>query len=422
MVYIEARPKGAPTSWRVQWRLPGVKEDNRQSCSFSLPDLAGEASELIDAHRRAITDTEVYRVLGERHGDAGAGPDGEAASSLPIFERVVVDTWWLKQLDRAEATRANYWCSVTKHFVPAFGHKPVDLITDQEILQWMATASKECATSTVRGRVKLLKQIFKFISRRYRIPDPLEEIRTPAPDQDEQVFLSPAELDIVASHAAGLMRDLIVVAAHSGLRLGEVLALNVGDIVFTSGGAQVTVSKALKNCGKVGPPKSKASNRIVAVGSVATAVLARLCHGRRDTMPLFTEGGARLKKDWVRSRWNMIVRSARRCVLHPPQTQTTKRGMVYTPRKAVSECDCSTRLHQRPRWHDLRHTHAAWVISAGWAPDEVQKRLGHSNVSITYDFYWHRFRRDEAAAIARLDAYVERASTESPMASHTRAA
>ena len=41
------------------------------------------------------------------------------------------------------------------------------------------------------------------------------------------------------------------------------------------------------------------------------------------------------------------------------------------------------------RFHDLRHTHATLLLSAGVHPKVVQERLGHSQISLTLDTYSH---------------------------------
>jgi integrase len=41
------------------------------------------------------------------------------------------------------------------------------------------------------------------------------------------------------------------------------------------------------------------------------------------------------------------------------------------------------------RWHDLRHTYAALLLSRGTHPTYVQKSLGHASVQLTLDRYSH---------------------------------
>jgi len=58
------------------------------------------------------------------------------------------------------------------------------------------------------------------------------------------------------------------------------------------------------------------------------------------------------------------------------------------------------------RLHDLRHTHATLALRAGVHPRVVQERLGHANVSITLDTYSHVDLDMQAAAAAKVAAFV----------------
>ena len=42
-----------------------------------------------------------------------------------------------------------------------------------------------------------------------------------------------------------------------------------------------------------------------------------------------------------------------------------------------------------PRLHDLRHTHASWLIEEGVDLKTIQRRLGHEKSSTTMDIYGH---------------------------------
>jgi integrase len=56
------------------------------------------------------------------------------------------------------------------------------------------------------------------------------------------------------------------------------------------------------------------------------------------------------------------------------------------------------------RWHDLRHTHVAFLIEAGVHVKAIQSRLGHSSISTTLDVYGHLFEGIDEAAAAALPA------------------
>ncbi|WP_245574320.1 site-specific integrase [Desulfovirgula thermocuniculi] len=51
------------------------------------------------------------------------------------------------------------------------------------------------------------------------------------------------------------------------------------------------------------------------------------------------------------------------------------------------------------RFHDLRHTHATFLLRKGVHPKVVAERLGHSSVSITLDTYSHVLPDTQAEAV-----------------------
>lgn len=50
---------------------------------------------------------------------------------------------------------------------------------------------------------------------------------------------------------------------------------------------------------------------------------------------------------------------------------------------------CENRHRPLYRFHDLRHTCAALLIAQGAHPKEIQERLGHSTITLTFDRYGH---------------------------------
>lgn len=60
-------------------------------------------------------------------------------------------------------------------------------------------------------------------------------------------------------------------------------------------------------------------------------------------------------------------------------------------------------LVKRPRIHDLRHTHVAWLI-AGHAPlPAIQRRLGHKSITTTIDRYGHLLPEIDLDLLAAID-------------------
>ncbi len=60
------------------------------------------------------------------------------------------------------------------------------------------------------------------------------------------------------------------------------------------------------------------------------------------------------------------------------------------------------------RFHDLRHTHATWLLEKGVHPKVVAERLGHSSIRITLDTYSHVIQGMQKIAVNKLDEIAER--------------
>jgi site-specific recombinase XerD len=70
---------------------------------------------------------------------------------------------------------------------------------------------------------------------------------------------------------------------------------------------------------------------------------------------------------------------------------TTSTGKPISSRNVVRHFKSVIEKEGLPdiRFHDLRHTHATMLLSAGTHPKVVQERLGHSQISLTLDTYSH---------------------------------
>ena len=56
------------------------------------------------------------------------------------------------------------------------------------------------------------------------------------------------------------------------------------------------------------------------------------------------------------------------------------------------------------RIHDFRHSHASLLINEGISIQEIARRLGHSNVELTWRVYAHLYPREEDRALKVLNA------------------
>lgn len=174
--------------------------------------------------------------------------------------------------------------------------------------------------------------------------------------------------------AAATYHALYYMALTTGMRPGELIAVQWDDIH----GEVVRVQRTLTEVdGKmtVGPPKSKASNRPLALPGDTMEVLHQHHRG-------LEEAGLLDRLIFPTSRAGMVSHSnLRRSVHH------------WADKASVP----------RIRPHDLRHTFASMAISAGMTPPELARQLGHTDAAFTMRRYVKFFERVQPRSAPSLD-------------------
>lgn len=160
------------------------------------------------------------------------------------------------------------------------------------------------------------------------------------------------------------LEALYVVAVGTGLRLGELFGLQWPDVDLEAG--MINVQRSLSEVNgrlTLGEPKTAKSRRQVDLPQEVVDAL----HAHRKRM--LVEGHAAVEYVFC----NSIGGPLRRSHFH---------AQHYKPLLAKAGLPAI-------RFHDLRHTSATLLLSAGVHPKVVQERLGHSNISMTMDTYSH---------------------------------
>lgn len=194
------------------------------------------------------------------------------------------------------------------------------------------------------------------------------------------------------------VRILFILAIYTGLRKGELLALQWDDINFGTGVVQV--SKAVTIVGGkpvCKSPKTKTSHRSVSIPHFLTERLANLKHFQDKFR-------SQVGDYWQGNNWIF--------------TQDNGRMMNYsTPYQALQ--DAITRYNngkpadqQLPHipFHGLRHTSATLLIAGHQDLKTVSKRLGHAQTSTTMNIYAHALQESDRKAADALEAILEKHS------------
>jgi integrase len=268
------------------------------------------------------------------------------------------------------------------HVLPYFSALPLGSVTPTDVQGFVAhLEGKGLAPSTVRQCWLLAQGVFSSAVDSDLIPKtPCRGINLPRPRHNEVRALTPEQVAIVADAIAARHRALVLTAANTGMRFGELAGLRVRRLDLLK--RTVTVVEQLTEV-RGGVEYSEPKH-----GSRRTVTLPRfLCDelafhlttypsvgGNVFTMP---EGG--------------------------PLRRSNFRRRVWLPTVNATGLEDFT-------FHSLRHAHAAALIALGEHPKVISSRLGHSSISVTMDTYGHLFDGLDARAADRLDEAHTRSS------------
>ena len=204
---------------------------------------------------------------------------------------------------------------------------------------------------------------------------PADGVRLPRSHPTGMRLLEPSEVAALADALPARYSSLATTAAYTGMRWGELAGLRVTDLDLQRNRLTVrsTLVEATGQTPQLGPPKSKASERSIALPHFVIETLTHHLetHAPVEDMVWTSEQGALLRRGSFGRIW----------------------------RKAVAES-----VGPPCRIHDLRHTHAAWLIADGQHPKAIQTRLGHGSIAVTMDRYGHLMNGLDDQIALHLDA------------------
>ena len=198
-----------------------------------------------------------------------------------------------------------------------------------------------------------------------------DAVKAPRPAPEEMRSLSPDESRKLMEAVRGdKLEALYVLAVHTGMRQGELLALKWEDVDLNEG--VIHIRRTLTRSGgriALGEPKTKGSRRPVHL--TGAAVEASRGHLERQLEEIERLGD--LYHDH-----GLVFTSQVGTLINP--TNLRRRSFAALLERAGLP---------QIRFQDLRHTCATLLLSRNVHPRLVQDLLGHATVAITLDTYSH---------------------------------
>lgn len=286
----------------------------------------------------------------------------------PRLARLTIAEWadrWYATLTQAPKTREVYEGHLRNWVLPALGDVPVANVDRAQVRGFVADIRNEGRSQgTVDGCVKVLRLVLGFALDAGAIKsNPASRLKLERQQRQEMHFLTEQEVVRLAGAMPNPMfATLVLFAAWTGMRAGEVEALRVKRFDFKRSRVEVAESLGEARDGSLrfGPTKTNSRRSV----PIAPFLLERLA-------PTI----ARLSDD------DLVFRSPE----GGPIRHHNFYGRAFKPGLSLAGLDPSV------RFHDLRHTCAAWLIDSGAHVRAVMEWLGHSSPSVTLGTYGHLF-------------------------------
>lgn len=311
--------------------------------------------------------------------------------------RSVAEQWKFNvSLKAKRSTYAHYNSVLDNHILPELGGLPLLQITTERIdkftIDMLQHGRKDgvggLSPKTMCDQLTIVKSVFNFAKNEGLI-DSIPTITYPKCKKEgirvfskkEQAAIEQVLLDEMDITKLGVMLCL-----YTGLRLGEVCALQWKDISLSQRKVCVrqtmqriqapTNTDATRTILTIDTPKSDNSERELPLPHFLVAILAKY---RRADDDFFLSSGC--------------------------SSYIEPRTMQYRFKKYISQVGVAS-----ANYHALRHTFATRCIEAGVDIKSLSEMLGHSTVNITLNRYVHSSFEQKLEGIKKLEQYSSASS------------
>ncbi len=339
--------------------------------SYTIHTAEGPKRRYVTGKTRSEVRQKLTKAMADR--DGGLFFD---AGSLTVGEYV---TQWLQGSAKGTvrvSTFERYEQINRLHIVPALGRMKLKSLTPSHVRNlYRDRLDSGLAPATIHKLHTFLHKAFAQAVADGLIPrNVTDSLKLPRIDREEIDPLTAEEANRLieaAEEARDRLSALYLLAIHTGLRQGELLALRWEDLDLETGTLRVrrTLTRT-KGTYSTGEPKTKKSRRTVRL--TTGAVVALRGHLERQLEEIDRLGS-------LYRNGGLVFANETGGIINPSNLRN--RSFAKLLRHAG--------LPPGTRFHDLRHTCATLLLSRNVNPKIVSEMLGHATIAITLDTYSH---------------------------------
>lgn len=300
---------------------------------------------------------------------------------------------WLQSREGTvkQSTFSQYSTVVKRHLIPSLGLLKLDSFSNISVEEYIKSKRKNgrldgkgaLSPKTLADQIVILKQVIRFAVASGWMQAGKLSFHIPASKAFRPELVNELDwmrLNRLARTPQSPQMLGVLIAMHTGLRIGEVCALRFSDVDFDTGVLSVnqTVLR-IKNMDAQAKDKTK-----VILNSPKTE-----CSRRSIPLPVFLLSLLQHALLSASSKDAFIITGAENC--------TEPRVFYRKYQSMLKQCGAG-----QYTFHALRHTFATKCIENGCDPKTLSELLGHSSIKITLERYVHPSMNTKRAAVERL--------------------
>lgn len=287
---------------------------------------------------------------------------------------------------------------VNQFIKPAFGNYKLKSLTPEALQTFMNDLfNRGYSNNYLRGIRNVLSGSLKYavFPCKFISGNPMQYVKTPKKkDYTEQEEKKTLELNeyqrILDKYPFGHKYHIVLqLAFYTGMRVSEVCALTWDNIDFQN--KNISVKRILykersNNNWYFGPTKTQSSMRDISIGNTLLNLLKKHKKWQLENQLRYGEHYKNYYSD--KSKRIYFNSDSKDELIH--FVCTYENGTLVN-NETMGDCGktIKKKLGIKFKFHLLRHTHATMLIENGANMKDVQKRLGHSKLSVTMDTYAH---------------------------------
>lgn len=345
-------------SWIGRWREDIIEGERVRRIKRS--EVLGKFKDL--------SKREAQRLLDERLQDVNSLC--YRPRSTITFSEFVVKWERLVLPNYKPSTRPSLKGHVKLYLRPFFGDTQLRLINPEIIQRFVASVQK--GPQTVRNILNTLRSVWKAARAwGYVSGNPFEYTILPSGRRAQRAHMPVEDVRRLLAAAPEPFKTFLWVIAESGARLGEACGLRVEDIDFER---RLLMVRQSAWGGKLQEPKSNHPGRCCLLSSELIAHL-----------------GEYFGRSWCDNPQGLVFSSRK-------GTPWNARNLL---RRKLHPLLASLGLARRG-FHSLRHTNSTWMDREGVPLAVRTKRLGHSDATVTLNYYTEPITEDERRMVEKL--------------------